>query len=114
MSKPYKLKWRVGEKATGRYRSFHKRSWPTAEYANSRMAARIGQVDGNGYEPRLAEQLTLMVYVADYVDTTFHWRRLIARPVGVRAAKAVAQEFIDNNFERLLDNTQSIVARKRD
>lgn len=34
-----KLKWKVGEKPTGRYRSFAKRGWPTAEYPCGKPAA---------------------------------------------------------------------------
>lgn len=38
-----KLKWKVSEEPTGRYRSFEKRSWPTAYYGseNGKPAAFI-------------------------------------------------------------------------
>lgn len=36
-----KLKWKVQEKETGRYASFHKRGWPDAEYENGDTAVMI-------------------------------------------------------------------------
>lgn len=41
MEKKYKLKWRVCAPATGAYRSFQKRGWPSAEYRNERTAATL-------------------------------------------------------------------------
>lgn len=64
-SKTVKLVWRVGEKPTGRYRSFHKRSWPSATYAGTEeFAGFMVAVDGRGYTAREAETTELRVYVA--------------------------------------------------
>lgn len=112
--KGIKLKWRLGEKPTGRFKSFHKRGWPSAEYADGSPAASIAPEDNSGYWPNLAETTVLITRVADRAGHTFVWRRLTARPVGVKAAKLVAQEFIDKYHDKLWDTTQSIVARKRD
>jgi hypothetical protein len=36
-----KIKWKASEKETGRYKSFHKRAWPTAEFSNGDTAFEI-------------------------------------------------------------------------
>lgn len=64
-----KLKWKVGDKPTGRYRSFEKRSWPYAYYPDGTYA---GSIDcSKSYEPRDAREGThpeLTILVADHSD----------------------------------------------
>jgi hypothetical protein len=87
-----RLKWRIGETPTGRYRSFESRAWPHAEGAAGAWYARI-EADA-AYEPRVAETTELRVYVADRsTGGPFKWRRLKARPVGVKAAKELVAKF---------------------
>lgn len=97
-----KMKWRVGEKPTGPYRSFHKRSWPTAWYGED-LAASLHHVDGEGYWPREAETAVLEVWVFDYRDGRVGRKRarLKARPVGVKAAKELVQRFYSANQDWL-------------
>lgn len=97
-----KLKWRVGEKPTGRYRSFHKRYWPQAWYGDHLVAA-LDEVDGDSYDYVISEDATLMVYVFDYRDGAVgrKMHRLKARPVGVKAAKALVQRFFEINSDWL-------------
>lgn len=62
-----RLKWKVGEAPTGPYRSFHKRSWPSAYHANGWLAASISCEDP--YEPSRAKtgaHAPLTVWVFDY------------------------------------------------
>lgn len=64
-----KLKWRVEEAPTGPYRSFHKRMWPSADYANGQFAGSIRCEDG--YEPRnvkTGNHKPLTVTINDYSD----------------------------------------------
>ena len=76
-----KIVWKIAEAPSGRYRSFHKRSWPMA-YKDS--------VDGpclfmlqceDAYRPANAKDGThapLELYIADYsvADQGFKWRKL--------------------------------------
>ena len=48
-----KIKWRVGSRPTGRYRSFEMRSWPSAEYEDGRYCASI--LCDDEYVPKLAK-----------------------------------------------------------
>jgi hypothetical protein len=62
-----KLKWRVGTIPTGRYSSFEKRAWPSADYADGRIAAYI--TCEHSYRPSRVRDGThspLTVRVADY------------------------------------------------
>lgn len=110
---PSKLTWRVGEKPTGRYKSFQKRSWPSAEYPDGKPAITLHQVDGDSYFPGLSEALTLEIRIADYWENGFRWMTLKRRVVGVKQAKLVAQEFVDKHYEVLRDNTRSIIDVQR-
>lgn len=110
---PSKIKWRLGEKPTGRYRSFFKRGWPSGEYSDGSPAASIDHVDGIGYEPYIKESESLVIRVANYHPNGFDWVKLKARPSGLTAAKAVAQKFINEHHEILRDRNQSIVAHFR-
>lgn len=93
-----KLKWRVGEKPTGPYRSFHKRSWPTA-WLGEQLVAALDREDGRGYWPNEAETSVLVVRVFDYREGSVGRKsaRLKARPVGVKEAKELVQRFYSAN-----------------
>ena len=79
-----KIRWKVSPEPTGRYRSFDRRGWPFAEYADGRSAARIQSEDD--YVPSLVREgkhTPLEVYVADYSITPteekpapWKWRRM--------------------------------------
>ena len=99
-----KLKWRVGEKPTGPYRSFHQRSWPTAWYGpDDQLVAALDCEDGRGYWPNEAETAVLIVRVFDYRDGAVGRKsaQLKGRPVGVKAAKALVQRFFEINSDWL-------------
>jgi hypothetical protein len=51
-----KIKWQVSSKETGRFASFHKRSWPTADYVGDDKLYVAGQIlSTSEYEPRDAK-----------------------------------------------------------
>ena len=90
-----KLKWTVSEAPTGRYRSFHKRGWPYAEFADGRNAAMIHCDDS--YIPanvREGKHAPLFVYIADYsAGDSFKWRKLKMNAATLDDAKAIAANF---------------------
>jgi hypothetical protein len=62
-----KLKWKVGDIPVGRYSSFEKRAWPSADYADGRIAAYITCEDA--YKPdraRTGAHKPLTLHIADY------------------------------------------------
>ena len=97
-----KLKWRVDPAPTGRYRSFQKRYWPSAEYTNQRPAFSI--VCEDEYRPqnvKTGEHKPLTVRVAVYNERSFDWRTLKTRADTLADAKALAQRAIDQHPEWL-------------
>jgi hypothetical protein len=90
-----KLEWRVGEAPTGRYRSFHHRGWPCAEFADGRNAAMIQCEDS--YVPanaRDGKHAPLFIYIADYsAGESFKWRKLKMTAATLDEAKAIAANF---------------------
>jgi hypothetical protein len=85
-----KIKWKVSEKPTGSYASFHFRSWPIAFFKKSDKCA-INIHCADSYEPwRVKENkhAPLTVYIAQHVDGTFHWRKLKNRFATLDEAKA--------------------------
>lgn len=96
-----KLKWKVGDKPTGQYRSFFNRSWPDATYKGTESyAGKLVSVNDTSYEPRLAETEELYVYLADYSEgPAWTLRRLKKRAIGVKQGKQMLQDFLDQHPE---------------
>lgn len=98
-----KLKWQVGEKPTGRYRSFQPRSWPSCSYVEDGMssAGYLVAVDRSSYHPVSAETTELRVYVAcrDQDPVRFTNRRLSKSFMGVKAAKQALENFLAKHPE---------------
>jgi hypothetical protein len=103
-----KLKWRVREAPTGRYRSFEKRSWPDAEYSNGDPAFCIRCK--TQYIParvKTGDHLPLKLLVADWsIDrkdgrASFEWRRFKAEFKTIPEAKKAALEFINKHPEMM-------------
>lgn len=99
-----KFVWVVGTEPTGRYRSFERRSWPTAHYAHKdkEPAAQIYCEDS--YVPRLVktgQHAELKVVIYDYSvpsNTTtgsgFTRRALKQRFKTLAEAKKAAEDFL--------------------
>lgn len=99
-----KLKWKVQERATGRYRSFAYRNWPTASYVDNDggHAGHLASVGKTPYSKRVAETEELEVWVAirsHRKDQSFDNRRLVKRVIGLTAAKALLQKYLDDHPE---------------
>lgn len=101
MAKKITLKWRVDPEPTGRYCSFQKRGFPSADYPGERPAADIRCKES--YVPSLhkdATNLELELFVAQYYvgeagNETFKWRRLKKRASSIKEAKEILAEFVN-------------------
>lgn len=108
-----KLKWEIQAAATGPYRSFFKRGWPTATFAGTtHMAARFECEDS--YSHRQAKNAThepLTVMIADYRRTehggSWKWRTLKERALTLDAAKQMAVEALIKHTEFLPPELQT-------
>lgn len=89
------LVWRVGPTPTGRYRSFERRSWPSANFKGiDRPAAMIICTDE--YAPwrvKESKHSELQVLVAIYADKTFAWKSMRATAKTLQEAKQLAWNF---------------------
>jgi hypothetical protein len=84
-----KIKWKVDSVPTGMYRSFARRSWPTADYPSGQIAALITCSDE--YEPRnvrAGNHGPLIVRVADYSVQPWKWRKMVSTFRTLPEAKA--------------------------
>lgn len=108
------IKWKVGEKPTGRFKSFTYRSWPIASYTDDDTpAVQIVPVErGLSYDISRAETTELYVSVADYREVGFVWLKLQGRAMGLAAAKERGRRMIEEHHARLRDRTQSIVPKR--
>lgn len=92
------IKWRVQEAPTGRYRSFERRGWPIAYYADGSIAAQIKCEDD--YKPRSIEtgdHRLLKVNFTDYSVEGRPWRRLKIEFKTLDDAKLAFENFIKHN-----------------
>lgn len=97
-----KLKWKIGEKPTGRYRSFQQRSWPSADYEDGTYAGCLFPVEPRlSYHVRIAETTELRVHIALHNTGSPGWGavRLKQTFVGVTAAKQALSDYLDAHPE---------------
>lgn len=99
-----KLKWKISEAPTGRYRSFEHRPWPMALYPDGQLAAQIVCEDSwhRSYKPRVAksgEHPPLTLHVFDYSDgvQVRHCRKAKTRPKTVAEAKELLVKTLTNH-----------------
>jgi hypothetical protein len=98
-----KYKWKVDPPETGRYRSFHKRGWPSAEYEDGTCAAKI--YCEKGYYPcdaRVGNHPELKIRVADHSVTPWQWRTLKKRAKTLAEAKIIVSLFFRMNPHYIL------------
>jgi len=85
--------------------SFHKRSWPTAEYEDGSMAAMIQCEDNYHYQKaKTGNHAALTVYVADHsLDPVWKWRKLILTFETLKEAKEAVLEILKKypNFQKV-------------
>lgn len=101
-----KIKWTVTDRPSGRYRSFQRRGWPSANFVNADESncAWIGCEDD--YEPadvRTGNHRPLKVYIADYSTRSndgncpYTRRKLKVEPRTLQAAKDLVKYFYEKN-----------------
>src|SRR5574343_1066053 len=101
MTSNIKLKWKVDPIPAGRYRSFEKRGWPSAEYPDQSPAFFIKCEDEyipHNIKTNNHKELTLMVAVYRE-DKGFDWRAVKRKFTTLPEAKAFAQELITTRTE---------------
>lgn len=100
-----KVKWQVSEAPTGRYRSFFKRSWPTARFKDTDRPALMIECEDSYYpaNAKTGQHKELSVMVADYSveNEAFKWRRLKARFATLDEAKQAGERFLNAHPEFL-------------
>ena len=102
MSAKLKLIWKVDEKPTGKFRSFERRGWPSADYENGNFAVEI--LCGSEYVPadvREGKHGPLTLRIADYsrpsnVATGAGWTAVKSKNqfATLKEAKAAAVEIL--------------------
>ena len=103
-----KIRWKVEAAPTGQYRSFERRGWPGASYANGDAAVMIRCEDD--YVPSLVREgkhAPLSVYVSHWSVTPeekakrggFVWRKLKSTYPTLKEAQAAAAKVIDEHPE---------------
>ena len=93
-----KLKWKVSEKPTGRYRSFSRRSWPDAWYENGDIAASI--ICESEYvlaNVKIGNHKALRIRIADHAMKPWLWRTLMQRAHTLKEAKELVKEFLNEH-----------------
>lgn len=97
-----KLKWRVSEKPTGPYRSFHQRGWPSAYLPGDRIAFHL--TCETEYIPTLVREgkhAAIGIRVARWFERgggqtpTFEWMRYSKSAASLDEAKVMCQKFLD-------------------
>lgn len=95
-----RLVWSVAPAPTGRYRSFERRGWPSAEYSDGNMAATL--YCDNDYAPldvKTGNHSEITIRVADHSQTPWQWRTLKARGRTLKEAKEYAKYFLATHQE---------------
>lgn len=73
-SKVVKIKWKVQEPETGRYRSFHKRGWPSAEFMDGATCAYVSCEDEYTYaRVKTGDHKPLILRMAKYEGNSWKW-----------------------------------------
>lgn len=86
------LKWKVSAKPTGPYSSFHKWSWPTADYRTGQMAAQISCEQDYHYNKR--EHAPLFLWLADHSGDKWQWRKFKQPLENMEAVKDYAEQML--------------------
>lgn len=97
-----KLRWKVGDIYTGRYRSFQKRHWPQAYWPNGQLAAALTCEDA--YVPRHAKMgmhAPLEAYVYSYAEGAVKRRMMVltTQYATLKEAKEHVTSFLERHPE---------------
>lgn len=93
-----KITWKVAEAPTGRYKSFHKRGWPTASMGDKPVLSIHCDDSYTPAKAKSGEHAELKVNVAEWftregLAPSFNWRTLKQRFTSLDEAKKVATEW---------------------
>lgn len=95
-----RLIWRVASVPVGRYRSFERRGWPSADFEDGRIAAALYCEDE--YRPadvKAGKHGAVTIRVADHSVTPWQWRTLKAATASLAGAKRLAAAFFEAHPE---------------
>ena len=97
-----KLVWKIMDAPTGRYRSFHRRGWPSASFNDDYM---IGLSCEDDYRPanvKIGEHKEIRIRITDRQNVppgggSWVLRTLKQQAKTLKEAKVIAQKFFDEN-----------------
>lgn len=96
-----KLKWYVQPAPTGRYRSFERRGFPSADYANlPKELAAVRLHCKDCYIPsdvKIGNHSEIVISIAFWHEDTqgFDWKQLKTKAKTLKEAKELAEDFIN-------------------
>lgn len=100
-----KLKWYVQPAPTGRYRSFERRAFPSADYIGFPRALAAASLHcKDDYVPADVKvgnhaEITIRVAMWNKETNGFNWVKIEQKAKTVKEAKQVAEDFINSNPE---------------
>lgn len=92
-----KHKWKVDAKPTGRYASFDKRSWPSADYVSEGLEPCAMLLCDDEYVPanvKTGNHAPLTVCIANHNIKPWKWRKLVKTAATLAEAKELVVEFL--------------------
>lgn len=105
--KKLRLKWKMADAPTGRYRAFEKRGWPSLMYTDAAEEGTIAAMlrCNISYHTRVAESgehPPITVHIAFFRINergieTFDWRKLKKEFANLEEAKAAAEKYVREN-----------------
>ena len=100
-----RIKWKVSEKSTGRYRSFIPRRWPIAYYADGSICAAIYCDDEYTLNrAKEGKHRLLTVRIADYSQEKWAWLQMKYKPVTLGEAKRFVEIVLQKHPEYMPEN----------
>jgi hypothetical protein len=97
-----KIKWKVSDIPTGRYRSFEKRAWPHAYYNDKNESPMAMILCEDAYIPseiKEGNHALLDLYVADHSIKPWKWRKTVRQFKTLKEAKAGLLRILKSNPE---------------
>lgn len=90
----------MGDKPTGRYRSFHQRGWPTATYKGQMMVFLTCPDEYIPARVKVREHSPITIVVChrpQWLDGGWERRKLLAKGFSLDEAKQIAEDFFEKN-----------------
>jgi len=99
-----KIKWKVAERPTGRWRSFEQRSWPSAETEDGQLLATISCVtEYSSKKAKSGEHGPLKMFIYDYSEgvTNRKMKKVLTEAKSLTEAKEVIEKILGKHPEML-------------